>query len=49
MVIASKGHFLTQIPQPIQRASEMKAIFEAGVTSMQSLPVRLTGQDLLHS
>lgn len=49
MVIAPNGHFLGQIPHPIQRRSEMKAIFESGVTSMQSLPVLTTGQDFLHS
>lgn len=26
MAMASKGHFFTQIPQPIHRVSEMKAI-----------------------
>lgn len=49
MLMASKGHFLGQIPQPIQRRSEMKAILESGATSIQSLPVRTTGQDFLHS
>lgn len=38
-----------QIPQPIHRRSDIKAIFDSGVTSMQSLPVRTTGQDFLHS
>lgn len=49
MVIASKGHFLMQIPQPMQSSSEMKASFELGVTSIQSFPRRTTGQDRLHS
>ncbi|KAH9836170.1 uncharacterized protein C8Q71DRAFT_708888, partial [Rhodofomes roseus] len=31
-------HFLTHIPQPIQRNSEMKAILSVGLTSIQSLP-----------
>ncbi|KAJ7809093.1 hypothetical protein B0H14DRAFT_2379975, partial [Mycena olivaceomarginata] len=31
-------HFLTQIPQPIHRNSEMKAILSVDLTSMQSLP-----------
>ncbi|KAI0346659.1 hypothetical protein BDW22DRAFT_1323358, partial [Trametopsis cervina] len=31
-------YFLTQIPQPMQRNSEMKAILSVGFTSMQSLP-----------
>ncbi|KAF1931052.1 uncharacterized protein M421DRAFT_21480, partial [Didymella exigua CBS 183.55] len=49
MLMASKGHFFGQIPQPIHRRSEMKAILESLVTSMHSLPVRTTGQDFLHS
>lgn len=49
MLMASKGHFFGQIPQPIHRRSEMKAILESGVTSMHSLPVRTTGHDFLHS
>ncbi|KAF2222919.1 hypothetical protein BDZ85DRAFT_198394 [Elsinoe ampelina] len=49
MLIASKGHFFGQIPQPIHSRSAMKAIFEVGSTSMQSLPVLTTGQDFLHS
>ncbi|RKP24128.1 hypothetical protein SYNPS1DRAFT_7454, partial [Syncephalis pseudoplumigaleata] len=55
--IASNGHFFGQIPHPIHRVSEMKAIFESGVTSIQSLPtartphlpMRTTGQLFLHS
>ncbi|KAI0728518.1 hypothetical protein C8Q72DRAFT_779813, partial [Fomitopsis betulina] len=31
-------HFLTQIPQPMQRNSERKAILSVGLTSIQSLP-----------
>ena len=49
MVIASKGHFFTQIPQPIHNSSEMEAIFTIGVTSIHSFPIRTTGQDFLHS
>ncbi|PYH90307.1 hypothetical protein BO71DRAFT_287368, partial [Aspergillus ellipticus CBS 707.79] len=49
MWMAPKGHFLGQIPQPIHRRSEMKAILDSGETSIQSLPVRTTGQDFLHS
>ncbi|KAI3575173.1 hypothetical protein IWW34DRAFT_88767 [Fusarium oxysporum f. sp. albedinis] len=49
MVMASKGHFLGQIPQPIQRDSEMNASLESGWTSIQSFPLRTTGQDFLHS
>jgi len=49
MLMASKGHFFGQIPQPIHRRSEMKAILLSGATSMHSLPVRTTGHDFLHS
>ncbi|PWN53934.1 hypothetical protein IE53DRAFT_309315 [Violaceomyces palustris] len=47
--MASNGHFFGQIPQPMQRASEMKAILLVEVTSIQSLPILTTGQDFLHS
>lgn len=46
---STKGTFLTQIPQPIQRFSEMKAILLVGVTSIQSLPVLTTGHAFRHS
>ncbi|ORX61867.1 hypothetical protein DM01DRAFT_260735 [Hesseltinella vesiculosa] len=36
--MAPKGHFFTQIPQPIHNSSEMKAIFDVGSTSIQNLP-----------
>lgn len=49
MFMAANGHFFTQIPHPMHRRSDMNAIFESGVTSMQSLPVRTTGHDFLHS
>ncbi|KAF2199925.1 hypothetical protein GQ43DRAFT_357107, partial [Delitschia confertaspora ATCC 74209] len=49
MLMASNGHFLGQIPHPMQSLSEMKAILDSGVTSMHSLPVRTTGHDFLHS
>lgn len=49
MLMAPNGHFLGQIPQPMQRFSEMKAIFDSGVTSIQRRPLRTTGQDFLHS
>lgn len=39
----------TQIPQPMHNSSEIEAILLLGVTSMQSLPIRTTGQDFLHS
>ncbi|ORY62106.1 uncharacterized protein BCR38DRAFT_346195 [Pseudomassariella vexata] len=49
MVMALKGHFLGQIPQPMHRDSEMKASFESDATSIHSLPLRTTGHDFLHS
>lgn len=49
MLMASKGHFLGQIPQPMHKRSLMKAILLSGATSMHSLPVRTTGHDFLHS
>lgn len=49
MLMASKGHFLVQIPQPMQSGSEMNAILAVGVTSMHSRPIRTTGQLFLHS
>ena len=49
MVIASNGHFLTQIPQPIHKVSEINAILDAGVTSIHNFPVFTTGQLFLHS
>ncbi|ODV80344.1 uncharacterized protein CANTADRAFT_40353, partial [Suhomyces tanzawaensis NRRL Y-17324] len=49
MLMASKGHFFTQIPQPIHKVSEIKAIFEVGVTSIHNFPVLTTGQLLRHS
>lgn len=49
ILMASKGHFLTQMPQPMHNSSEMLAILELGVTSIHNLPIRTTGQDFLHS
>ncbi|KAJ1396083.1 hypothetical protein B484DRAFT_340095 [Ochromonadaceae sp. CCMP2298] len=49
MLIASKGHFFTQIPQPIHSDSEMYAILDVGPTPMHSLPKRTTGHERLHS
>lgn len=46
---ASKGHLLTQIPQPIQRGSLTLASLEVGSTSIQREPDLLMGQDFLHS
>ena len=41
--MASKGHFLTQIPHPMQRSSDIHAILDNGATSMHSLPERKGG------
>jgi hypothetical protein len=49
ILMAPKGHFFGQIPHPIQRLSEIKAILDSGVTSIQSRPLRTTGHDFLHS
>ena len=49
MLMAPKGHFFGQIPHPMQSLSEMKAMRESEVTSMQSFPVLTTGHDFLHS
>jgi len=49
ILIASKGHLLTHIPQPMHSVSEMKQMTDVGNTSMQTLPVLLTGQVFLHS
>lgn len=38
------GHFLGQIPHPIQRLSDIKASLESGATSIHSFPLRTTGQ-----
>ena len=38
IMIASKGHFLTQMPQPMQSSSEIQASLEEAETSMQSFP-----------
>lgn len=40
MLMASNGHFFTQIPHPIQRGSEMKAILDEGATSIHSRPIK---------
>lgn len=39
----------TQIPQPMHNSSDKLAIFEFGLTSMHSFPIRTTGHDFLHS
>ncbi|RKP17645.1 hypothetical protein ROZALSC1DRAFT_16144 [Rozella allomycis CSF55] len=49
MLIASKGHFFTHIPQPIHRVSDIKDIFDLGVTSIHCLPLLPHKTYLLHS
>jgi len=48
MVMAPNGHFFVQIPHPMHRISEIFEIFDVGVTSTQSLPMRTTGQNFMH-
>ncbi|KAI6124407.1 hypothetical protein EDD16DRAFT_1475144, partial [Pisolithus croceorrhizus] len=38
-------HFLTQIPHPIHKNSDMKAILSVGFTSIHSLPSKLIQQN----
>ena len=47
--IFSSANTWTQMPQPIHKGSAKKATGDSGVTSMHSLPMRTTGQLLLHS
>lgn len=49
ILIAWNGHLLTQIPQPIQRISEISTNADCGVTSIQIFSVLLTGHPFLHS
>ena len=49
MFRASNGHFFTQIPHPMQRSSEMYAIFDVPPTSMHIFPIFTTGHAFLHS
>jgi hypothetical protein len=49
MLIASKGHFFTQMPHPMQSSSEIHASFDVGETLMHSFPMRTTGHDFWHS
>ncbi|KAI0287522.1 hypothetical protein BC826DRAFT_884592, partial [Russula brevipes] len=46
-------YFLTQMPHPMQRNSEMKAILSVGFTSIQNgsslLPDGVTARTFLHS
>ena len=47
MLMALKGHFLTQIPQPLQSVSAMMALFPS--TRMASTLLRTIGQKLTQS
>ena len=47
--MASWGHFLTQIPQPMQSSSEISAFELFLSTFTQSFPILTTGQLNLHS
>ena len=47
MDIALKGHFLTQMPHPLQRVSEMMALSPS--TLMASTRLRTMGQKLTQS
>jgi hypothetical protein len=49
IMMASKGHFLTQIPQPMHSSSEIQANLLLLDTSMHSFPTFTTGHDFLHS
>ncbi len=49
ILIASKGHFRTQILHPIHNSSEIFACLSFYVTSMQIFPILFTGQYRLHS
>ncbi|KAI0066829.1 hypothetical protein BV25DRAFT_1764374, partial [Artomyces pyxidatus] len=42
-------YFFTQIPQPMHRNSEMKAILSVDLTSIHSLPVTDPSRTFLHS
>lgn len=47
--MATNGHLLTHIPQPIHNNSEIKQIFDVGPTSIHNFPVLLTGHIFAHS
>jgi hypothetical protein len=46
MLMALKGHFLTHIPQPLQRVSAIMALLPS--TLMASTLLRTMGQKLTH-
>jgi hypothetical protein len=47
--MALKGHFLTQLPQPRHKVSEMKQIVEVLDTSTHNFAILFTRQVFLHS
>ena len=47
--MALNGHFLTHIPHPIHRVSEIKHILLAFVTSMHIFSILFGGHTLAHS
>ncbi len=50
ILIASKGHLLTQMPQPMHSSSEMTGFSVSGLILMVSMiPERTGGQNLMHS
>src|SRR5919198_5150168 len=49
ITIASKGHFFTQIPQPVHRSSEITAFPSSCRWTIHSPPVLFTGQYIIHS
>jgi membrane protease YdiL (CAAX protease family) len=48
ILIASKGHLLTQIPHPTHRSSEMIGLPSSPMTTVSS-PARTLGQNFMHS
>ncbi len=48
ILMAWKGHFLTQRPQPTHSISEMSTMGDVGSTSMHIFYVLLTGHPFLH-
>ena len=48
ILIASKGHLWTQIPQPTQRSSDIIGL-PLSPMMMVSSPARTRGQNLMHS
>ena len=49
MVMALKGHFLTHIPHPMHKVSDMKHILLAFVTSIHIFSILFGGHTFAHS